>query len=187
MPIWAWMLIIAAIVLVIGIAAWAAMRKKRSQDLRQRFGPEYDRTMREEGSRRAAESELSERRKRREQLDIRPLPPEARQRYAGSWRETQGRFVDDPGAALAEADVLVISVMRDRGYPMEDFERRSADISVDHPRVVDNYRAAHGISMAGERGVATTEDMRQAMVHYRALFDELLGDEQAEVRMREAT
>jgi FtsZ-interacting cell division protein ZipA len=175
MPMWGWILIAVAVIALILLIVWATTSKRRTHQLQERFGPEYERAMHERGSRRAAESDLDERRKRREQLEIRPLSPDARHRYAQSWQATQGRFVDDPSGTVREADVLVISVMRDRGYPMENFEQRAADVSVDHPQLVDNYRAAHGISLANDQGVATTEDLRQAMVYYRSLFDELLS------------
>ena len=175
MPTWAWILIVvAAAVVVVAIVAWSALRARRTRTLREGFGPEYDRTVADAPSKREAEAELDERRKRREELDIQPLSPEARMGYAESWRNTQARFVDDPGGAIAEADVLIQRVMRERGYPVEDFEQRAADVSVDHPEVVNNYRAAHGISIAHERERASTEDLRVAMVHYRSLFAELL-------------
>ena len=129
-------------------------------------------------SRREAESDLSERQRRREELEITPLEPESRDRYAEEWRRAQERFVDDPPAAVGDADRLIQDVMRERGYPVSDFDQRAADVSVDHPEVVSNYRAAHGISIANERGKATTEDLRTAMVHYRALFVELLEQEE---------
>jgi hypothetical protein len=173
-PGWVWVLIVIAAVVVVAFVAWSALRSRRSRTLREGFGPEYDRTVAEAPSKREAEAELSERQKRREQLDVKPLSPEARDGYAQSWKATQARFVDDPGAAIAEADVLIQRVMRDRGYPVEDFDQRAADVSVDHPDVVNNYRAAHGISIAHERDKASTEDLRQAMVHYRSLFAELL-------------
>jgi hypothetical protein len=177
MDTWVWILIAAAVVAVVLLAiAWAAARKRRSSHLREGFGPEYDRTVEEAGSRRRAESELSDREKRREELDIRPLAPGTRDRFADRWRTVQERFVDDPNGALNDAHVLVIEVMRERGYPTDDFEQRAADVSVDHPHVVENYRAAYAIS---ERGDADTEQQRQAMVHYRALFDELLESEPA--------
>jgi len=143
-------------------------------------GPEYDRAVAESGSRRGATSELRQREKRRQELDIAPLSAAASERYAQQWQVAQARFVDQPGDAVREADVLVVSVMGERGYPMEDFEQRSADISVDHPRLVDNYRAAHAISMANNQEKASTEDLRQAMIHYRSLFDELLVDTPAD-------
>lgn len=174
MPTWAWILIAIAALAVIALVAWNALRARRTRTLREGFGPEYDRTVADAPSKREAEADLAERQKRREQLDVKPLSPDARERYAESWRLTQARFVDDPGGAIAEADVLIRQVMRERGYPVEDFDQRAADVSVDHPDVVNNYRAAHGISIAHERDKASTEDLRQAMVHYRSLFDELL-------------
>lgn len=172
---WVWIVIVVAVLIVIALVVWAFMRQRRTERLRERFGPEYDRTMVETGRRRHAESELQERERRREQLEVRPLTPAARDRYLESWRVTQGRFVDAPGEAVSQADLLVTEVMRERGYPIDDFERRSADISVDHPHLVNDYRAAHAISLANDNGRASTEDLRQAMVHYRSLFEELLG------------
>jgi len=174
MPGWGWILIVVAAVVLIAIIAWAAARSRRSKRLQEGFGPEYERTVGRSGDRRAAESELEARRERREELDIRALQPAARERYVSAWHQAQARFVDAPADALTEADSLVTSVMAERGYPMEDFDQRSADVSVDHPTVVENYRAAHAISTASGRGQASTEDMRQAMVHYRALFEELV-------------
>ena len=174
MPTWAWIVIAVAAVVVVALVVWSAVRARRTRTLQEGFGPEYDRTVAEAPSKREAEAELAERRKRHEELDIRPLSPEARAGYADSWRATQARFVDDPGGAIAEADLLIQRVMRERGYPVEDFEQRATDVSVDHPEVVNNYRAAHAISIAHERERASTEDLRVAMVHYRSLFDELL-------------
>jgi hypothetical protein len=172
MDTWVWIVIAAAAVVVVLLAIWAlAARKRRTGQLREGFGPEYDRTVEDMGSRRQAESELADREKRREELDIRPLAPGARDRFADRWRAVQERFVDDPGAALREAHILVVEVMKERGYPTEDFEQRAADVSVDHPEVVQNYRAAHEIT---ERSDADTEEQRQGLVHYRSLFDELL-------------
>jgi hypothetical protein len=184
MAAWVWIIIAIAAVVVLGAVAWAAWRKRRTGALRQRFGPEYDRAVTEKGNRRRAESELDARRKRRQKLDIRPLTPAARQRYGEEWKNTQAKFVDSPSAAVRQADTLVIAVMRDRGYPMEDFEQRSADVSVDHPQVVHDYRAAHAISMANDHERASTEDLRQAMVHYRSLFDELLSSGEGEEEER---
>lgn len=173
MDTWVWIVIVA--VLVAGLlAAFAAGQRRRRTRLREGFGPEYDRTVEETGSRREAESELEERQKRREQLDIRLLSPAARDRYMDQWRDTQVRFVDDPGAAVGEADRLVQEVMRERGYPTDDFEQRAADISVDHPGLVENYRKAHSIAESHENGEAETEDLRQSLVHYRSLFEKLL-------------
>jgi hypothetical protein len=175
MPTWGWIIIVVAIVAAVLLAAFASMRAKRTRSLQRGFGPEYDRTVDATGDRRAAERELRDRRQRREELDIRELAPAARERYAAEWERVQAAFVDDPGAAVGSADRLVQEVMRDRGYPMEDFDQRAADVSVDHPHVVDHYRSAHAIWASNERGDATTEDLRRALVHYRALFDELLG------------
>ena len=169
-----WVLVVIVVVLI-AAGALVLMRQRRSRGLQEGFGPEYDRVVEERGDQRAAESEMLERRKRRDELEIRPLEPQAREEYAERWQATQRRFVDDPGAAVGEADELVSAVMRERGYPLDDFDQRAADVSVDHPVVVENYRAAHGISAANAEGRARTEDLRQAMVHYRALFDELLG------------
>ena len=171
MDTWVWIVIAAAAVVVLLAIVWAATRKRRTSKLREGFGPEYDRTVEESGSRRRAESELKDREQRREELDIRPLKPATRDRFANRWSGVQERFVDDPRAALRDAHSLVVEVMRERGYPTDDFEQRAADVSVDHPEVVQNYRAAHEIT---ERDDADTEDQRQAMVHYRGLFDELL-------------
>ena len=178
MATWVWIVIAVAAVVVLALVLWSALRARRTRTLQQGFGPEYDRTVADAPSKREAEAELSERQKRREELDIRPLDAGARERYAEAWQVTQARFVDEPGGAIAEADVLIQQVMRERGYPVEVFDQRAADVSVDHPEVVNNYRAAHGISIAHERERATTEDLRRAMVHYRSLFDELLESRQ---------
>ena len=175
MPTWGWVVIIVAAVAVVAIALAAALRARRSRRLREGFGPEYDRTVEEAGDRRAAERELRDRRQRREQLDIRELTPAARERYVAQWQSVQTRFVDDPGGAVRESDRLVQQVMNERGYPTEDFDQRAADVSVDHPDVVTHYREAHTVWAANERGEATTEDLRQALIHYRSLFDALLG------------
>jgi len=173
MPTWAWILIAIGVVAA-ALAAFGAVPRRRTARLRERFGPEYDRTVESRGGRREAEAELGSRVERREKLEIRPLSPEARARYQEAWLEVQARFVDDPAAAVAGADQLVGSVMSDRGYPLDDFERRAEDISVDHPQVVERYRSAHGIARKNAAGQATTEDLRQAIQHYRALFDDLL-------------
>jgi hypothetical protein len=224
----AWVLIIVLLIALVAAGVVIA-RQRRSQQLQEGFGPEYGRTLAERGDRRAAESELRERRERHEQLEIRELEPEARERYSERWRGAQRRFVDQPAAAVAEADALVSEVMRERrerheqleirelepdarerfaerwrgaqrtfvdqpaaavaeadalvsevmrerGYPVEDdFDRRAADISVEHPVVVENYRSAHEISGRAVRNEAGTEDLRQAMIHFRELFEELLG------------
>ena len=173
--------IIVGVLVVIAVALLVA-RKRRSQKLRERFGPEYDRVVKREGDVRRAEGVLAFREKRREQFTLRPLPPADRSRYEQTWRDVQAQFVDDPKGAVTAADSLVTEVMQARGYPMGDFEQRAADISVDHPAVVDNYRTAHDIALRHSRGQASTEDLRRAMVLYRSLFDELLGDRQLERR-----
>jgi hypothetical protein len=187
MPTWAWILIAVAAVLLVAAIAAAVFTRRRTTILQQRFGHEYDRTVQQRGSRREAESELGSRVERRESLEIQPLSPDVRERFIESWREVQTRFVDDPADAVTRADALVASVMSERGYPMDDFERRAADISVDHPQVVERFRSAHGIAEKNERGEATTEDLRQAIKHYRALFEELVEPAEDEpVRRDEA-
>jgi hypothetical protein len=175
MDTWVWIVIVAAVVVAFLLIATLALRGRRRRALQERFGPEYDRAVDATGDRRAAEAELREREERHEELDIRELTPAARDRYFDEWRVVQARFVDTPGDAVNEADRLVQQVMRDRGYPVDDFETRSDAVSVDHPHLVENYRAAHGVWAANERGEATTEDLRQSLVHYRSLFEELLG------------
>jgi FtsZ-interacting cell division protein ZipA len=170
------LVVILVVLVLLALLALVAGRQRRSRRLQDRFGPEYQRTVEQAGDRRAAETELRERAERRERLDIVPLDPEARERYVAAWRQTQAQFVDEPGEACREADRLITSVMRDRGYPVDNFEQRAADVSVDHPRVVEDYRAAHAIAAANDRSEASTEDLRQALVHYRSLFEELLDD-----------
>jgi FtsZ-interacting cell division protein ZipA len=165
-------IIVVAIVAVL-IIALLVVRKQRSAKLRQRFGTEYDRTVHEIGQNKA-ESVLLEREKRVEKFSLRVLSAEERERFISEWRIVQSNFVDDPRRAVGQADLLVDRVMQARGYPMADFEQRAADISVDHPAVVSNYRAARVIAARHRQGQATTEDLRQAMIHYRSLFDELL-------------
>ena len=168
-----WVLVIVVVVLLV-VVGLLLYRQRRSAQLREGFGPEYDRALDEHGDQRAAEAELRERRDRRRSYDIKPLDESARQRYIERWKATQAKFVDQPASALTDADELVAEVMRERGYPVEDFDQQAADVSVDHPHVVENYRKAHAIH--SERD-ASTEDLRQAMVHYRALFAELLEPE----------
>jgi FtsZ-interacting cell division protein ZipA len=171
---------IAVAILVILLAAWALARKRRSAQLRQRFGPEYERVLHQHGDAGRAETVLEEREKRMQGLEIRRLDGASRHRYGEDWWNVQRHFVDDPRAAVGEADELVSRLMSARGYPMADFEQRAADISVDHPQVVENYRAAHHIALRHQRGETSTEDLRKAMVHYRSLFQELLEVEAPE-------
>lgn len=168
--------IIAVIVVLLVVAgiAWFASSRRRTSELREGFGPEYDRALRQGGGRRQAEAELEARRKRVEKLHLKEISPVRAQEYAERWRIVQGRFVDDPAGAIKEADQLCTIVMNERGYPMAEFDQRAADISVDHPTVVSNYRSAHAISEAIDRHDATTESLRQAMVNFRSLFQDLL-------------
>lgn len=174
-----WILVaIVVIGLLVGLFMASRRRRIRLQD---RFGPEYERAREEKGGRMKAERELSAREKRREKLDIRPLRPEEHERFSTSWATVQGHFVDAPAESLREADTLVQELMRARGYPVEDFEQRAGDVSVDHPDVVENYRAGHAISMNQSQGRASTEDLRQGMVHYRTLFAALLESGEPQV------
>jgi hypothetical protein len=168
-------MMVGLVVVIAAAGLWFAMEKRRQTRLRKRFGPEYDRIVHEKGSERRAEAELDARTRRVERLPIRPLSEPDAARFVETWRALQIRFVDEPSAAIAEADRLVGEVMTARGYPLADFDQRAADISVDHPRVVANYRAARDIARRQGRGEASTEDLRQAIIHYRALFEDLLG------------
>jgi hypothetical protein len=172
-------LIIIYTVILIGLAGIAALiflRKRKTARLRTRFGPEYARVVQDSGTRRQGEAGLQEREKRVEGFAIRPLAPADRERYVGSWHKAQAEFVDDPKSSVTQADQLLGDVMSTRGYSVSDFEQRAADISVNHPLVVENYRAAHEIAVRHALGQASTEDLRQAMIHYRTLFDELVGE-----------
>jgi hypothetical protein len=162
------------LLLVIGAAAWIVMQRRRSSRLRRRFGTEYGRTVKELGSRAKAEKELAQREERVSGLHLVALSAPEAARFSTAWNVLQGRFIDNPKGVVAEADGLVRDLMAKRGYPMGDFERRAADISVDHPVVVSNYRAAQAIAVRDMRGEADTEELRKAVVHYRTLFDELL-------------
>jgi len=174
-------IIVAVATFVVGliiaaIAGWLSHRKRRSERLRTQFGgSEYDRAVKEDG-RRLAEAGLNERTARVESLNIRPLAQGDRSRFLELWRRIEARFVDGPGGAVTEADQLLGDVMSTRGYPVSDFEQRAADISVDHPLVLENYRTAHDIALRQRKGEANTEDLRQAMIHYRTLFEELVGE-----------
>ncbi|MGW1625632.1 hypothetical protein [Streptomyces sp. NPDC002172] len=168
--------IIIAIVVVLALAAVAVALMARRRHLRDRFGPEYERTVEESDGRRAAERELREREKRHDALDIKPLPPVSRDRYTREWSSVQEEFVDRPQDAVHDADQLVTSLMHDRGYPTEGFDQQMKDLSVEHGRTLEHYRAAHEVESLSTHSQATTEQLRGAMVHYRALFDELLTD-----------
>jgi hypothetical protein len=151
-------------------------RRKRSEQLQESFGPEYDRVLDRSGSKNEAEAELADRRKRHKQLDLRSLDPQTRERFRGDWKQIQGEFVDDPGGAVDKADSLVTTIMRERGYPVDDFDQRVDDISVEHPRVVENYREARRVRDAHRNGTTETEDLRGAVTSYRSLVDALLDE-----------
>jgi hypothetical protein len=169
-----WIALAAGVVVIIAVVFWLYVRKRRgtTADLRQKFGPEYDRAVLAHGSK--AEAKLVDREKRVEMLNIRDLDALEHERYSKQWQAVQSRFVDSPKGAIVEADDLVSSVMKVRGYPVADFDQRAADISVDHPRVVENYRSAHQIAIRAGKEGATTEELRTAMIHYRSLFEELV-------------
>jgi FtsZ-interacting cell division protein ZipA len=171
-------LIIVAVVIIaiLIVAVWWYSMRQRSAKLQEKFGSEYERTVAEKGDTRKAEDELRDRQKRVSKLEIRPLAADERRRFNDEWRAVQARFVDDPSAAVRDADTLVGRVMEARGYPVGDFEQRAADVSVDHPSVLEHYRAAHAVALRHAQGQASTEDLRQAMVHYRALCAELLEE-----------
>jgi hypothetical protein len=168
-------LVVLALVAV-GFLAVAVVRQSRSRRLRSRFGPEYDRTVDQTGSRAEAEKQLEERVRERDELPVRELEPGERERYAHTWRNVQSRFVDDPVGAVRQADQLCASLMNARGYPTDDFERQAALVAVDHADVVPSYRQAHQLTLTAERSPAATDDLREAMVRYRALFERLLGE-----------
>jgi hypothetical protein len=171
------LIVLAAVVaLIIVVLAWLYVRKRRSTtaDLRQKFGPEYERAVLKHGSERKAEAKLADREKRVEKLNVRNLDLMEHERFVKQWESVQSRFVDSPKGAVTEADDLVSALMKTRGYPVSDFDQRAADISVAHPRVVENYRSAHEIALRVGKDQATTEDLRTAMIHYRSLFEELV-------------
>jgi FtsZ-interacting cell division protein ZipA len=176
------LVVVVIAVIAVAVLAFFASRKRRTVKLKERFGPEYDRVLQQEGDSRKAEGVLEFRQKRREKFTIRPLAPADKSSFGVRWKEVQARFVDDPRGAVTVADSLVTDVMQARGYPIGEFDQRAADLSVDHPLVVDNYRAAHDIAMRHSAGKASTEDLRQAMVHYRVLFQELLEEPQTQQR-----
>lgn len=177
MPTWAWVLVIV-VLLSLAAAVLLARRRSRRPDtaaLRQRFGPEYERAVAERGNRVKAERELADIAEKRDRLDVRPLSAESRARHAARWERVQAAFVDQPHRAVREADALIAEVMHERGYPVDDMHERTSLVSIDHPDVVQHYRAAYEVTSRG--GGATTEDLRQAFVHYRALFDRMLVDD----------
>jgi hypothetical protein len=180
-------MILAGVILtaLIAIAGWLAFRRNESHRLERRFGPEYGRAVDELGSRDKAEAELKARERRVKQFHIVPLVPADASRFSQQWKALQARFVDNPKGVVSEADVLVRELMQKRGYPMADFDRLSADLSVDYPTVVEHYRAGRSIAERDHRGEADTEELRKAVVHYRTLFDELLEVATPEPRSRD--
>jgi len=171
--------VVIIVLLAIGFAVWQASRRRA---LRQRFGPEYDRVVSEQDSRSAAERELRERERRHAELDLKPLSEESRASYAASWEEIQAQFVDAPNDAVSAADHLVTRLIAERGYPTDNDEEKLATLSVEHARTLEHYRDAHEINLRNEKGEASTEELRQAVVHYRALFADLLGQRPDDLR-----
>jgi hypothetical protein len=171
--------IVIAVVLVLVIIGAILVpfftRRKRSERLQDHFGPEYDHTVQTMGDEKKAQTELVERQKHVEALDIRPLSASERERYQADWTAVQSKFVDEPGQAIVDADRLIMEVMQVRAYPLSDFEQRAADISVTYPALVSNYRAAREIAIKNKQQLANTEELRQAMIYYRSLFEELLA------------
>lgn len=175
------LLILFAIVAVVAVVAGMFFfNRRRSEHLRSRFGAEYDRQLEEKGSRSKVEADLTEREKRVSKLTIRPLNPADQDRFLDRWTKVQATFVDDPKRSIDYADALLAEVMSARGYPVSDFEQRAGDISVDHPAVVQHYRAGHDIALRHSRGEASTDDLRHALIHYRSLFEELVTERQPE-------
>jgi len=177
-----WVVIAAVVVLAIAAVGWLYAQRQRRERLRTHFGPEYERAVREAGSPAKAEAVLADRAKRVRELKIHRLSREQAENFDREWKRIQGMFVDDPDGAVAAADRLVGEVMSARGYPIEDFDTRAADLSVEHPRVVENYRIARALAVRRSRGEAGTEELRQAVVNYRALFDDLLKTDEGAFR-----
>jgi hypothetical protein len=177
MPVWEWITIAAAVITVVAaliVAVSFVSGRSKSKRLKEHYGREYERLVSETGGEKAAEKELTARERKHDKLDIVPLTPSALSDFTTRWNQVQTGFVDNPTTAVGVADRLVTEVMRERGYPVDDFDQRAADISVDHPQVVENYRTAHGIHLSQEHGDVNTEQQREAFVHYRALFEKLL-------------
>jgi hypothetical protein len=176
MAAWVWIVVVIAVVVVVALVAVMA-RNRRTAMLRGRFGPEYDRAVENREDRRAAEAELLARQKQRAQFDVKPLPEADRLRFAVEWRELQERFLDEPAESADAADALVTRVMEERGYPMRDFDTQADLVSVDYPQTVENYRIAHAVQQRSQAQQASTEELREALLRYRSLFDELLRPE----------
>ncbi|MGI5132158.1 hypothetical protein ACQEVB_35510 [Pseudonocardia sp. CA-107938] len=180
-------IVVIVLVLVVAIGGFMLARARRSQQLQDRYGPEYQRSLDETGDRRAAEAELAEREARRKKLDVRDLSAEERQHFAASWTEVQRGFVDDPVRAVREADALVVEIMRTRGFPADDADRRTDDIAVDHPEIAQRYRDARAVRDATNQGSVDTETQRNAITSYRDLVEALLGDQHAAEHAKEQT
>jgi hypothetical protein len=176
MSSWVWIVVVIAVVVLVAAVAWSISRSRRTSKLREGFGPEYDRTVDRAGDRSKAEADLIDRERRHDELELRPLEPAARQGFMNDWQTTQAAFVDDPVVAVGDADRLIQRAMRERGYPVDDFEERAALVSVDHPLVVERFRRAHAVADASSVGTASTESLRQAIQDYRALFLEIVED-----------
>src|SRR5271156_4542127 len=190
MPVWEWITVAALVVIVVAaviVAATFASGRRKTQRLQEYYGREYERLVSETGDQKAAEKELKARERNRDKLDIVPLTPSALSDFTTRWHQVQTGFVDNPATAVGVADRLVTEVMRQRGYPVDDFDQRAADISVDHPKIVENYRTAHGIHLSQEDGDVSTEQQREAFVHYRALFEKLLETKTDKDTSQEAT
>lgn len=172
-------IIIAVVLAVLVVAGFFLMRRRRTEELQSRFGPEYERALKETGDKSKAETELQRREKRVEKLSIRPVDPAQRERFSAEWQRVQAEFVDNPENSVRDADILLQEVMRTRGYPVENFDQVAADVSVDHPTVVQHFRTAHDIARRHSKGEGNTEDLRNAMINYRALFEELVADSPA--------
>jgi len=176
--------IVILVVVIIGAILFVPVfaRRRRTERLQEHFGPEYDHTVQTMGDEKKAQTELDERQKHVQALDIRPLSASERERYLADWAAVQSKFVDEPGQAIVDADHLIMEVMQLRNYPVSDFEQRAADLSVDYPALVSNYRAAREVAIKNEQGQVDTEELRQAMIYYRSLFEELLGTESVVVK-----
>jgi hypothetical protein len=169
---------VVAVLVVVGVILGLVFSpRKRSQKFQNKFGPEYDRTVQTAGNEKKAQTELNQRQKHVNKMNIRPLSVSERERYQAEWTAIQAKFVDQPGQATIEADHLIMEVMKVRAYPVSDFDQRAADVSVNYPTLVSNYRAAREIAIKNEQHSANTEELRQALIYYRSLFDELLKDE----------
>ena len=179
------LIVIGAVLVVLAIVVWAALQRRRTNTLRDRFGDEYDRTVEATGKRAEAEAALEEREHRVAKLDIRPLTPQERGDFSAEWREVKAVFVDSPVEAVHHADRLLSTIMKTRGFPMADFDRRYEDLTVDHGEVARHYREGHELTLRHERGQASTEDLRQAMIHFEALFDDLVNEVTDEHEMRD--